>query len=155
VYPALRWDDGEKQLKVLSIGDSFFFHAFTNHSAPVYQSAHFFFYFDELHIQGQERPVPRGEVDLLKEMDMQDVIQLYVSDANLARLGWGFIEAAWDVYFDPARREPKLQQIQSQIRADANWMKLLHVKSGEQQLPLDTILRRDAIWVWENTRRLE
>jgi hypothetical protein len=44
-------------------------------------------------------------------------------------------------------REYKILEIYEQMKSSPEWMALLNEKALQQNLPLDTIMYRDAIWV--------
>jgi hypothetical protein len=152
VYPSIGWKPAEKKLKVLTIGDSFFFHFHTHYAYHMYQGSQFFFYFDQLYGQADQEVKSSAEVDLLQAIESQNLIQLFAADANLDQFGWGFIEAAWDLYFDPEKRAPQLERIKAGIRQDSTWMGQVAQKAIHAQVSTEEMIQRDAIWVLQNLR---
>lgn len=98
-YPRVRYAQaGRPRLRLLVVGDSFWWLPVRERVADVLFGAHhFWFYYDELH-DGRSGASARPEqVDLALELARQDVVLLLAADTNLARLGWGFIEDADDL----------------------------------------------------------
>lgn len=151
-YPEIQWKGRPKRLKVLTIGDSFYFKAFTDFSGSAFEQSKFWFYFRELHEASQPKPKSNAEVDLRMEIESKDLILLYVADPHLKDLGFGFIESTLEAYRDPEWRAQQLNRIVADIRKDPEWMLKISEKASAQNLPLDTMLHRDAVWVLENSR---
>jgi hypothetical protein len=151
-YPEIQWKGKPQKLRVLTIGDSFYFKAFTDFSGPIFEQSKFWFYFRELHQTGQPNPKSNAEVDLRMEIETQDLIMLYVADLHLTDLGFGFIESALEAYLNPEWRSQQLGRIVGDIQKDPEWMAKISEKAAAQNLPVDTMLLRDAVWVLENSR---
>jgi hypothetical protein len=151
-YPLPEWQDKPPKLHLLSVGDSYYFKAFTEFMPHVFESSRFMFYFRETYFQGEATPRPTGTLDLRQQIESSDVLLLYSADANLVDLGWGFIESAWHLYFNPLSRDPQLKRIEGKIRLDGNWMSQIEAKAAAKGISVDAALHADALWVWENMR---
>ncbi len=151
-YPKITWGTGEQKLKVLTVGDSYYFKNFTDFTGAIFEQSHFWFYFKELCINGAPKSFSNDQVDVRREIESQDVVVLYASDSHLPSMGWGFVEAALKAYRDPIWRQKEIDRLSADIRTDANWMQQIATKSAAAGVPQDTMLRWDAIWVLENSR---
>ncbi|MFN8393363.1 MAG: hypothetical protein U0176_01675 [Bacteroidia bacterium] len=151
-YPEVEFTGRPRKLRVLTIGDSFYSKMFTEFSGDIFEQSHFWFYFRELHRREAPAALPTAQVDLRKEIESQDVILLYMVDSHLRELGFGFVEAAIAAFQDHPWREQEIARISKDISRDPNWIGQIATKASAIGVPLDTMLRRDAIWVLENTR---
>lgn len=151
-YPELEYAGKPKKLRVLTIGDSFYSKMFHEFSGQVFEQSHFWFYFRELHRLEDLAVHPTAQVDIRKEIESQDVVLLYMVDSHLREMGFGFVEAALAAFQDRQWREKEIARISGDISKDSNWMGQIATKAAASGVPLDTMLRRDAIWVLENTR---
>jgi hypothetical protein len=151
-YPEIEWQGIPRRFRVLSVGDSFYFKAFTELTVQSFQQSHFWFYFRELYLQGQEQPFTNDKVDLLLEVESQDVILLYLAEPHLTDLGFGFIEQTLAAYHAPEWRKTQLQRIINDIQKDSQWMVQIADKAKNQGVSFDSMLLKDAVWVLENSR---
>jgi SGNH hydrolase-like domain, acetyltransferase AlgX len=96
--PHVRYErNGKALLRVLAVGDSYWWLFVTRGiTGGLFAASHFWFYYDELHVTGRA-PQPRDSVSLEAELAQQDVVIVVASDANLPRLGWGFLEDVDDL----------------------------------------------------------
>jgi hypothetical protein len=151
-YPKVKWTGIEPKFNVMTVGDSYYFKAFTDFSGACFAKSSLWFYHNELHTWGSMVPMHNEQVDVLKQIEAQDLIILFTADANLKEFSWGFVEDALRRYRDPAWREPEITRLSNDIRNDANWMKLIAEKAMHDGVSVDSMLRRDAIHVLEHTR---
>lgn len=101
-YADLGWDmsRADPSLSVLTIGDSFYWMLLSFGYTAAFLDHEFWYY------NHYERPIRNGKnADLGKrnlkdEIESKDVIMIYVNDAQLKDLGWGFIENVYDIYFE-------------------------------------------------------
>lgn len=93
-YPRVRYEQaGRRRLRLLVVGDSFWWLPVRERVADaLFGAHHFWFYYDELHDGRSGAVVERARTNLALELAQQDVVLLLAADTNLARLGWGFIE---------------------------------------------------------------
>jgi len=151
-YPTWRYRGIAPQYSVMTIGDSYYFRIFTDYSGAFFAHSSLWFYYNELHTWGNMVTRRNNEVDLIKQIESQDLIILYAADANLAKFSWGFVHDALRTYRDPARREAEVQRLIHEVHSDANWLQLIQEKALVEGLPLDTMIRRDAIYTLDHRR---
>lgn len=151
-YPTWRYTRVAPQYSVMTVGDSYYFRIFTDYSGAFFAHSSLWFYYNELHTWGNMVTRRNHEVDLIKQIEAQDLIILYAADANLAKFSWGFVHDALKIYRDPARREAEIQRLTLEVQNDPNWLKIIQQKALSEGLPLDTMIRRDAIFTLEHRR---
>lgn len=152
-YPTLHFEGPPPRLRVLTVGDSYYFKAFTDFSGDAFETSQFWFYFRELHVHGQEQVFDRASIDLRTQVNQQDLILFYISDGNLRFKGWGFPEAVQAAFSDPQWRAREIARLSTDMRKDAAWMEKIAAKAATEGISVDSMLHRDAIWVLENTRQ--
>lgn len=93
-YPRIRVvTEGAWRPRALVVADSNFWNVFDLPlSRQLFSSLRFWFYGNELHEHGRPMVFPKGEADLGRLVDEADVVLVLTSDANLPRVGWGFLE---------------------------------------------------------------
>jgi len=85
--------EGKWRPRALVVADSNFWNVFDlPFSRQVFSSLRFWFYRNELHEAGRATLVPTGQIALEQLLDEADVVLVLTSDANLPRVGWGFLE---------------------------------------------------------------
>lgn len=94
--PRVRVDaEGAFRPRALVVADSNFWNVFDLALADeAFSSLRFWFYANELHEHGRPTDVAKGPAAVARLVDEADVVILLASEANLPRLGWGFLEEA-------------------------------------------------------------
>ena len=92
-YPVFSYfeDSDTYKPKVITIADSYYSNIYTlGVTRKIYKSDHFYFYF---------RITPEGQevknISFINEINNSDVVVLLATEANLSRLGFGFIEEGY------------------------------------------------------------
>lgn len=81
--------------RALVVADSNFWNAFDLPLADeAFSSLRFWFYANELHEHGKAATVAKGDAEAARLLDEADVVVVLASEANLPRVGWGFLEEA-------------------------------------------------------------
>jgi hypothetical protein len=93
-YPKIRVvTEGKWRPRVLVVADSTFWNVFDLPlSGQVFSSLRFWFYRNELHEHGKPMTFPKGDAALAQLLSEADVVLILAADANLPRVGWGFLE---------------------------------------------------------------
>lgn len=152
VYPNLKWTGVPPKFSVMTVGDSYYFKAFTDYSGAAFAKSYLWFYHNELHTWGNMVTRRNNEVDIIKEIESKDLIILYTADANLKLFSWGFVDEALAAYRDPVRRAAEIARLSDVIRADSSWFQRVAAAAIDSQVPVDTMLRRNATFVLDNGR---
>ena len=87
-----------------------------------------------------------------------DVIIILATEANLPRLGWGFIEDACKLFHGykiPQQSEylKKVNTVRNQIKANSGWMDLIATKAADKNISIDSMVTLDAIWVIDQEKK--
>lgn len=101
-YPAFRVVKNKKgkYAKVLTIADSYFWGPFNwGMSRDVFAEGQFWYYNEAVYPDSYVSPVFVKDLDFKAKQEENDVILLMVTDANLYKFGFGFVEQAYEVYF--------------------------------------------------------
>jgi hypothetical protein len=97
-YPVLEYGTDENKTKpsVLVVADSFYWILFKLGITRSFSTSDFWFYNREIYHDVAGPPEPVSGVSLKDQLARHDVIILMATEANLPRLGWGFIGEAYD-----------------------------------------------------------
>jgi hypothetical protein len=95
-----------------------------------------------------------SKLNILDEINKSNIIILLATDANLFKFGFGFEDAVYKLLSDEKIQtrttvDERIRFIEQVIRKDKNWMKEIERKAKERKLPVDTMLHRDAHWIFE------
>jgi SGNH hydrolase-like domain, acetyltransferase AlgX len=153
-YPSVKWNEATPNLKVLTIGDSYYWNPFVNYTSHAFAASHFWFYYRDLSIFGSPQGFPTAQVDLGNELESQNVLMLYTSDAHLVDFSGTFIPDALRYFRGPLSAEA-IARVCEDIKNDTNWYQQILAKSAQEGVTSDSMLRRDAIWVLEKERSIE
>lgn len=86
--------------KVLVISDSFYWGLFnSNVSHWLFNEGEFWYYDEQIYPASYEKEVLAKQQDLNKKLEENKVVFIICTDANLSRLGFGFIERAYERYY--------------------------------------------------------
>ena len=155
-YPEISYDEsGKEKPSVIVISDSFFWGLFNKGLIKhAFENGEFWFYNHEIYLPGKEGAGMVSEVDLLNKLMSKDIIILMTTDANLPKFPWGFDESA--IYAlknqkgymaDLITREEKINGYINAIKSSPEWLENIRIKAAEQNIPLDSMVRLDAIYM--------
>jgi len=103
-YPTLTYekDSSKIQLKVVSIADSFYWMFMYNQIGEIFEKHQYWYYFNDIwpksnDCQRENRVV--ADLDLRTEIDKNDVFIILNTESTVGGYGFGFIEAAYDLYY--------------------------------------------------------
>lgn len=146
-------DTIKNNTKVLTVGDSYWY-GIVYLGVPQYCFAggQFWYYNNRVvpsPVAGQK--VEAWELDLKQSIESNKVVMVIGSDPAFPKLGWGFIEDAYEMYTSPktyyARIEKTkaIKQFEKQIREKTVLLKKSTQKSRDLQIPLDSAIKLDAM----------
>jgi hypothetical protein len=90
------------------------------------------------------------------DAEKHDVVVIMSTEANLFGIGWGFIGSAFNHYVLHKLSQPldqRVKDFENAIRMDEKWLNAVKEKAVEEGVPLDTMIRRDAIYMAEEERK--
>ncbi|MBO6516340.1 MAG: hypothetical protein JJ975_07295 [Bacteroidia bacterium] len=100
MYPKYDWvTDSSNRLKTAVIADSYYWGLFDIGLSSSGSEGEFWYYFKQVYPQYFEDGLMVDDLDLKAAIESKDVIVLLQTDATLDRFGFGFVEAAFDLYF--------------------------------------------------------
>lgn len=107
MYPTYHFiDSAKKKLQTAVIADSYYWGLFDiGLSTIASDSGEFWYYFKQVYPQHFSNELMINDLDLKQAIESKDVIMLLQTDATLDRFGFGFVEAAWELYFPNAVQE--------------------------------------------------
>lgn len=146
--------NGKQKVPVLTIADSYYWQWFGSGIAErFFEPAEFWYYFEEAHVAASgQPPKPVSELNLTEKLLAQRVIILLSTDANLSRFDYGFSEQAIAALTHPKRAdeaEARIRRQEADIRNTPDWYRQVIEKAKARGIPVDSMLRLDALWVVE------
>ena len=86
--------------KVMVISDSFYWGLFNaNVSHWLFNDGEFWYYNEQIYPDSYKQETLAKDQDLNKKLEENKVVFIICTDANLSRLGFGFIERAYELYY--------------------------------------------------------
>ncbi|MDQ3109333.1 MAG: hypothetical protein M3R17_05520 [Bacteroidota bacterium] len=154
-YPDYNFENPNQKAKVkmMVIGDSFFWNFYDIRLAPrSFESIDFWYYNAEVyHTDGRSKEMAENADNCL-ESETNEVVMLMASEASLSGFGWGYIDDAYD-YFVLKRTDRILNKMirvyETKIRMDPAWMMTMKAKAETAKIPLDSMIHLDAIYLAE------
>lgn len=144
--------EGTEYPRMLTIADSFFWLWFTEAGFDnrVCSNSRFWEYYQTQHTVN-DASVPVTQLPVASEVLHSDIILLLCSEANLYRMGFGFVE-------DIHARLPEIHQLYRQqihayrdnIGKSEAYMQLIEQKARQKQISVDSMLTLDAIYLFEH-----
>lgn len=107
-YPIFSVDKkkGHAYSKILTVADSYYWGPFNwGMSRDVFNGGQFWYYNELVYPESLEKELHVKDISFQKAMDQHDAILLVVTDANLYKFGFGFVEQAYNFYFHPKKHE--------------------------------------------------
>ncbi len=161
VYPVCTFKKvTDKKPALLTIGDSFNYGIQrTNFQNEVFSDYKLLYYFKEVvPYTGDNEAFQK--LNLKDEINRHDVILTLFTEQNFVNYGCGFIEKAIDILDGkddgsinviPAEdmKEMKAEKVKEMIqfiKKDSKWLSALKERSAKENVPLDTLIKSDAIF---------
>ncbi|GAL83221.1 hypothetical protein MYP_447 [Sporocytophaga myxococcoides] len=161
-YPTVKFEKNDSTQKIngLFIGDSFtqsfygFYPYFQELLLPDsrYWSYNKYIYWPEEHANGQDV----GTFHLYNEIKNRDIVVIVSTEQNLSNFSFDFGDRAYDLLNNPELiklnpREYQILKVEANIKNSPEWLASVAKKALERNLPLDTMIRHDAIWILNET----
>lgn len=153
-YPEIiiKEEDVAVRPSAVVIGDSFYWDMY-NLTPRVFNENHHFWYYNKEGFPPEAgSPVNVDNLNFQQELEQHDIFMILCTEANLSRLGWGFIDRAYEALKDGSANEvpdfaKKVEETKNYIRSDKKWMEVIVQKAKDQGISADSMLTLDAIWV--------
>lgn len=154
-YPDYNFESPNQKAKVrmMVIGDSFFWNLFDIRLAPrSFESIDFWYYNSQVyHTDGRPEELA-DNADNCLESETNQVVMIMATESNLSGLGWGYVDDAFD-YFVLKRKDRILNKMvrsfETKIRMDPAWMMTIKAKAETAKIPLDSMIHLDAVYLAE------
>lgn len=150
-YPKFEIDNGpgKAKLSVLTVADSYFQLLRDAGWETKVCAQHQDWYYNQTVRYTDGRPDKNVlDMDIRETVLQQDVVMILAGEMNYGKLSWGFIDDAYQVL---VRHQPlagkRLREIENEIRRDSNWLNMVKEKASRMNIPLDTMIRRDALFI--------
>ena len=155
-YPIIKIKDETSATKpsAIVIGDSFYWQMY-NFTPRVFSDNHFWYYYRDVYPNSSGKSVIVDDLNFENEMEQHDVFILMSTEANLSKFGWGFIDDAYKLFKygenqNPEAFKAKVEEVRKYIKSDKKWMEIIIEKARKQNISVDSMLMKDAIWVAKN-----
>jgi len=129
---------------VLTIGDSFYNCFFDAGISPNMFEQYGYWYYNREIIRDKNREkMTVAQLDLKAEVEKNEVIILFVTERNLGRFPFGFIDNLYDLYF-PEKREEKIIHYENMIKTDSAWLNEIRAEAKNKAEEVDSLIRNKA-----------
>ncbi|MBC7863089.1 MAG: hypothetical protein IAF38_08950 [Bacteroidia bacterium] len=152
-YPIYHIEDsaGKVRPTMISVADSYFMALFDQGISPkAFGKIDFWYYNQEVYHDSLENKTLVADVELPDELIKHDVLMIMATEANLSGIGWGYINEAYDYFFankSLSEYDKKVKYWETKIIKEKEWFMDVQKKAIENKVPLDTMIRRDAVWM--------
>ncbi len=150
--PLLYVSNTDKQKpSILIISDSFFWGIYSTEFANCFKEHHFWYYNKTVFPDEGKNLVTDG-LNTRDEILKHDVVMLMITEANLKKFGWGFLENA-ERDFKGAPNKPALppydvlkKRWTKYIKGDPKWMEGIRKVAKERGISADSVVSLEADW---------
>lgn len=167
-YPDTEWESGQGKTKpkTILIGDSFYWSMFQlGLWSKSFSPGGFWFYNRQIYPESFEKPLMVENINYWQYLSTNDVFILLVTEANLPKFPWGFVENALEAFKNKTFNRKELERIKAEqeqaelqkhitnIRANEKWMDDIRRKAKEKNISVDSMLVLDARWMIEYKKK--
>jgi hypothetical protein len=118
----------------------------------IFSELNFYFYNKQLHQRPSGITTNSDPLSQMREIEKSNVVFVMATECNMDKLGWGFISNAYK-YFVLEENidsfEARVQKFKNNILSDPAWIKAIEEKAKQNNVPLDTMIMRDARYMAE------
>lgn len=158
-YPDIQIESDSGKIKptALVIADSFYWGMYGTTFTKALSNNHFWFYNQQVYPEFYQNALETSQVNLKDEILNHDIIIIMATDASLPRMGWGFIENAYDL-FKGIKKKPlydaeflhKMEIKRKYILTDEKWMEDIKKKAILNKISVDSMITVDVLWIIQN-----
>ena len=151
-YPKFAFNKKDKKrLKLLTIGDSFYYTLLESKIPDeVFAEQSFWYYNTSITSNGPSASKKTSEINFMEEVNRHDVVVLIGTEITIGSLGWSFIDHAWTKY---CSFNARLEYYINLIKNDPAWFEQVKQKADQYNKGLDIQLEQDANW-WVQQEKL-
>ena len=154
-YPVIQLENDslKNRTKVLTIGDSYWY-GIVYLGVPQYCLGGGQFWYYNNRVVPNPNPDEKTEawqLDLKQSIENNNVVLVMGSDPAFPKLGWGFVEDAYEMYTSPQTYYPRIERsrtlkgFEKQIREKPVLLKKATKLSKDLEIPLDSAIKLDAM----------
>jgi hypothetical protein len=161
-YPKVHFIDKPSTFKpkVLAIADSYWWNMFgIGYTKQAFNGNSFWFYAQQAYYDMGQPEASTDTMDLLKETHKYNVVIIEATEANLFGFGYSYFDRMYDIYTgkgDILLEHKKLNDLikfqEQVIRNNPEWIELVRKKAASQNIPIDTAIHRDAVFMVNKTQ---
>ncbi len=146
-------DSSTNPPKVLTVADSYYWGMYSDGFSTKLFSNGEFWYYNKQVFQSKHKTVNVSDINVRQRVEENDIIMILLTDANLYRFAFGFIDNLYEIYFEPEKynnklmRKAKLLEKIKAIKADEKWLESVSQKAKEKGISLDEALELDAKYI--------
>ncbi len=149
-YPDYHYEKTHpKRGKLIAISDSFFWIFYETSLSNSFQNVEYWYYFNEVYSDSFKYPKKIEDINISEELLEADVVLLMASTSPLSKLGWGFINQAYDLLLKGIDKETAINQIIASIKSDPKWFASVKAKAVDRNIELDSMLSLDAEYIYK------
>lgn len=154
-YPNYKWNSSinQNKLKILSIGDSFYWNLYNIcFSDDIFSKHSFFYYNNEFYQKNISTKLKVSDINLKEEILQYDIVLFLITESNLSDLSWGFANqsllAFQETLVDPSLINFEIEDIQSQIihiKNDSKLFERIKKESLLSKTSIDSLVKKQAL----------
>ena len=154
-YPKYHFKSDRETIRqsALFIGDSYYWNWYRSGIiSNVFRNPDFWYYDKEVYPASFVQKRYTWQVDLKREIERHKIIVLlHNNNGEEYDFGFGFVDRAWPEY-DPSENN-RIRNIEAYLAKSPENMKIYENKSKEWNIPLESVMRADAIFAGNNVLR--
>ncbi len=142
---------------VLTIGDSYFWEMYNSGiTKKLFKKRQFWYYNRKIYPKQNGKNILVSEIDVPKEVETNDAVIIMLTDFNLPRFGFGFIDELYENYYNPNeysiknKEKKRINEIIKSIKADSKWVSQIKKKAEKNGISLEEAIRIDALYIINN-----
>lgn len=154
-YPEYQFErpDGKALPNVMVVADSYYWSLFNLGIHKSFKRNPFWYYHNEVYEPGGAAMKIGNRDHMANDLSECELVIIISTDANFSNLGWGFLETAEAILLDKSIRNSafyeKVQNLMNYIPTDSAWIQHIREKAIKLKLPVDSIIKIDAMWMVE------
>lgn len=148
-YPKFSFNKtGKAKIKLLTIGDSYYYGMLENKIPDeVFEEHSFWYYNNSIISNGPNNWKKVKDLNLRAEINKHDVITIIATESTLVEFGWHFIDQAWSMLC--TSKGELLNFYIQKIKNDPAWLEQVKQKATQYNKSLEAQLLDDANYVME------
>jgi hypothetical protein len=141
------------QPKIAVISDSYFFNMLQLPFTPdLFREVNLYYYNKQLHTWPQRTITTSDPLAEMQDIEKSDIVFVMATECNMDDIGWGFISTAYKYFVlgeNFGSLSLRIEKFKNHILSDETWLKAVEEKAKQNNLPLDTMIMRDARYLAE------